>query len=176
VNELCRVSSQYVDFEDRIRLTGELTDGQHVVLWLTRRLTERLVPHLVKWLENNQVKVQEGRSLALTAMRNAPYQRFVQEAAHAQLEPQPPLQARLGERSWLVCAVELKSAPDVLRLNFKGRLEIEQVQFSPGERPLRQWLKVIHDLYVLAGWPQEVWPLWIADGLASGAANAQSLH
>ena len=50
MSELCRVTSQYVDFEDRIRLTGELTDGQQVVLWLTRRLTERMVPHLVKWL------------------------------------------------------------------------------------------------------------------------------
>ena len=176
MSELCRVTSQYVDFEDRIRLTGELTDGQQVVLWLTRRLTERMVPHLVKWLEQSEVAVRETRSPAHTITRSSPYQRFVQESAHSQLIPQPPLQARLGERSWLICSVELKSAPGVLRLTFKGRLALEQVQFSPGERPLRQWLQVIHDLYVLAGWPRDVWPLWMTEGVTSEATNALSLH
>lgn len=174
VNELCRVTSQYVDFEDRIRLTGELEDGQRVILWLTRRLLDRLVPHLVGWLEQHEPVAPDApvRSVA----RSSTYQSFEQEVAHHAFKPQPPVQARLGEPSWLVCTAELKSNPQVLRLTFKGRLALEQAQFHPGQRALRQWLKVIHGAYLAAGWPTHVWPTWMHENTSPQVGVPPAFH
>lgn len=47
---LQRVTTAYLENEDRLRLTGKLADGDIVVLWLTQRLLSRLVPHLTTWL------------------------------------------------------------------------------------------------------------------------------
>jgi hypothetical protein len=46
-----RFTTEYVDFEDRIRVSHQLDSGDVVVTWLTRRLTDRLVAHLATWLE-----------------------------------------------------------------------------------------------------------------------------
>jgi hypothetical protein len=161
VSELRRLTSEYVEFEDRIRLTGEGEDGQRVILWLTRRLLDRLVPYLVDWLERKgRAPLNERPSQASTAREGA-IQRFAQEAVKASVRPEPPVQANLAERSWLVRSVDLAANSGVLSLKFKGFLEIEQVRFSPGEGVLRQWLGVLHGLYGRAGWPQAVWPGWV---------------
>ena len=49
--ELQRITTEFVDAEDRIRLAGEDAAGEAVVLWLTQRLLNRLVAHLCDWLE-----------------------------------------------------------------------------------------------------------------------------
>ena len=49
--ELQRLTTEYVDAEDRMRLTGEIRPGETLVLWLSQRLLMRLLPHLFLWLE-----------------------------------------------------------------------------------------------------------------------------
>ena len=46
--ELQRITTDYHEEQDRLRLTGE--DFQHTttVLWLTQRLLGRMVPHLCR--------------------------------------------------------------------------------------------------------------------------------
>lgn len=41
--DLQRITTQYIEVEDRLRLTGELAPGEVVVLWLTQRLMHRLI-------------------------------------------------------------------------------------------------------------------------------------
>lgn len=48
---LQRITTEYIDHEDRLRLAGEDAQGQTTVLWLTQRLLNRLIPHLCQWLE-----------------------------------------------------------------------------------------------------------------------------
>ena len=47
---LHRLTTDYVEEEDRIRVSGASANGDTVVLWLTQRLLNRLVPHLTAWL------------------------------------------------------------------------------------------------------------------------------
>jgi hypothetical protein len=175
VSELRRLTSEYVDFEDRIRLTGELEEGQRVTLWLTRRLLDRLVPYLVDWLERKGQAPLDERSSPVSAPREGAIQRFAQEAVRACMRPEPPVQACLAERTWLVRSVDLASNPGVVSLKFKGFLEIEQVRFSPGEGVLRQWLGILHSLYGRAGWPQAVWPGWVGAPLPA-VSGEQTMH
>ena len=58
-HELQRITTTYVDVEDRLRLTGVLANGTVVQLWLTQRLLGRLVPPLTSWLERNALLVAE---------------------------------------------------------------------------------------------------------------------
>ena len=46
MNSLQRITTEYDEREDRIRVSGQLAQGEAVVLWLTQRLLNRLVPHL----------------------------------------------------------------------------------------------------------------------------------
>ena len=48
--ELSRITTIYVDKEDRIGLVGEDSNGEHHKLWLTQRLLNRLVEKLLDWL------------------------------------------------------------------------------------------------------------------------------
>ena len=41
MNRLERLTTEYVEREDRIRLSGQLTHGDTVVLWLTRETTAK---------------------------------------------------------------------------------------------------------------------------------------
>lgn len=175
MTELRRLTSEYVDLEDRIRLTGEGEDGQRVILWLTRRLLDRLVPYLVDWLERKGPAPLDERSSPVSAAREGAIQSFAQEAVRACMRPEPPVQAYLAERTWLVSSVDLASNPGVVSLKFKGFLEIEQVRFSPGEGVLRQWLGILHSLYGRAGWPQAVWPGWVGASLP-GVSGEQTMH
>ena len=52
-----RCTTEYAEDEDRLRLSAELANGNTVVLWLTQRLLNRLVPHLVQWLEKQTAGV-----------------------------------------------------------------------------------------------------------------------
>ena len=50
MNELQKVTVEYDENEDRIRLAGEGADGVRAVLWVSQRLLRRLVPVLVNWI------------------------------------------------------------------------------------------------------------------------------
>ena len=46
-----RITTEYVEVEDRIRLTGESEDNQTIVLWLTQRLLTQIISHLLGLIE-----------------------------------------------------------------------------------------------------------------------------
>ena len=58
---LQRVTTAYVADEDRLRLTGELSDGDAVVLWLTQRLLNRgaRLTELLKQGQFSPLKMEE---------------------------------------------------------------------------------------------------------------------
>ena len=91
MSTLQRITTEYVEQEDRIRLSGEFASGDTVVLWLTQRLLHRLVPHLTAWLAR---QVAPASSIpAVEAAHQDIVQGFAQQAARAQLAPEPPVRA-----------------------------------------------------------------------------------
>ncbi|MBC7859879.1 MAG: hypothetical protein H7Z39_14125, partial [Burkholderiaceae bacterium] len=82
MSALQRITTEYVGVEDRIRLSGrddadDAGDGRTVVIWITQRLLQRLLPVLVEWLER-----QDGATLRADIARS-----FAQQAARAELAP-----------------------------------------------------------------------------------------
>jgi len=74
--ELKRVTTEYVDAEDRLRISGETGDGGVLVLWMTQRMVNRLIGALAQWLEKQSgdvlpVEVAQGVAMK-TAMTSLP--------------------------------------------------------------------------------------------------------
>ena len=164
MHQLQRVTTEYIDSEDRIRISGACDDGGLVQLWLTRRMMERMLPLVLNWLGQ---EAEEGT-------REAVIQEFAQQAARDAMAPLPAVEAQ-DETSVLVQSVDLSSGSNALGLTFRAGLPPDD---APGWRiglepqALRQWLGIVHDQYRKADWPLDVWPAWISPASQSLPAGA----
>lgn len=165
---LQKVTIQYCEKEDRIRLTGELENAAPVVIWLTQRLLQRVLQALLKNDES------EG---ALHSHHHI-FQSFAQQAAKAELEqtPQVSVQPEVESTVWLVSSVDLGNLGQNVVLTFRG-VDEQQASLVLNEKPLRQWLAIIYGLYLKAEWPLDVWPEWIGEnGQPINGQQAVTLH
>lgn len=157
---LQRLTTQYVELEDRVRLSGEDGSGRVQVLWLTQRLLNRLVPPLCRMLE----RAAQGEHGVLL-------QGFEQEAARARHLPQAPVSANDAACAWLVAAVDVNKSADGYLLRFRGTSEDQVAMLQLAEMPLRQWLAILLDQYRRAEWPAGAWPDWMDPAAAPAAGG-----
>lgn len=156
---LTRVTIEYIDIEDRIRLSGEVAEGQTMVLWLTQRMLNRVVPHACAWLAN---KLPVSANSSLAEIQQSAMQSFAQQAALARLSPEQPVAADAAQQQWRVHSVDVTAGDAGIRLAFKGDAGESAGLTMPAEA-LRQWLAIVHSQYVKADWPTGVWPEWIGE-------------
>lgn len=173
--DLQRITTEYIEIQDRLRLAGELADGAPQVLWLTQRLLQRLLPVLFQQLQQGQ-----GADAVHAELLHS----FAQQAARAELVPQAPVQVSCDSTAWLVLAVDIAQSDQGLRLTFKGPPEQQgqqgqqeqQASLTLAAQPLRQWLGILHGAYCQAQWPLQVWPQWLQESCAPVAAPVLVLH
>lgn len=152
---LQRISTEYVEREDRIRLSGERVNDEVVVLWLTQRLSNRLLPHLTGWLAG-QVVWNDAADAAHQDILHS----FAQQAAQAQLAAEPQQRVSSPHIGWRVDTVDITRSEDALQLVFKGEAQVRLVLAA---QPLRQWLGILLTQYQRGEWPTTVWPDWMLD-------------
>lgn len=146
-----RITTEYIETEDRIRLSGEAADGAPVAIWLSLRLLQRLLPALLPLLEGRRSDLHAGIM-----------QGFAQQAARAELKPQAPVQVRVDSAAWLAFAVDIAPTGQAVTLTFRSA-DGQAAAIALGALPLRQWLGILHDMYVKAEWPLAVWPDWVRE-------------
>ena len=158
--ELTRVTTIYVDTEDRIKLVGEDEIGEHQRLWLTQRLLSQLVEKLLDWLPQSHEGLQE----------------IAQQVAQAKYEPQERVIASCGCLNWLVHEITLESSEGVIGLLFKSdRCEyLAIVRFN--EVSLRQWLDILFRQYHHARWISVDWPSWFAHSVELALPEGVEVH
>lgn len=191
MSDLIRITTEFIDSEDRIRLCGEVAVNQSVVLWLTQRLLDRLVPYLLGWLEQ-----QTGGSGGVGAdVRAEVVNSFAQQAAVASMERQAPVQAHSAQSAWLVHAVDVTVNEQTVRLTFKGPQATQPVAdgsdalaqacVTMQAQPLRQWLGILHEQCLRAGWasasadhtsPRSIWPEWMQKRHTGSGGGVVLLH
>ena len=160
---ISRWTTEYIDHEDRLQISGEDESGQIQRIWVTRRLLERLLPLLTGWIEERF----EGRPHGAALLQ------WEQAAAGASLanNPTPPVVAK--QDGWLVHSVDVNRGPENIELLFKeGAREPFGLKLPP--QAMRQWLAVVHGQVERAQWGLPVWPDWI--GGAHSATDAQKAH
>lgn len=148
-----RFTTEYVDHEDRIRLTYLTQDEACNIAWLTHRFLDRLVLHAVNWLEKSTRPMPRGDAL----------QAFAQDVAVAKLPAQPAVQAEATTQPWVVQSVDFKFKETVAHLVLKSRDEASHTELTMNTVELRQWLNIIHKQYVTAGWNMACWPDWLLE-------------
>jgi len=152
-----RFTTEYVDFEDRIRISHQLDSGEVVVTWLTRRLVDRLVAHLASWLEKETEQTPRAELL----------QSFAQEAAAAEFaqaavtQPQEAVKPPPSPTEWLVREVDISTQPEGASFQFRGHPPHEKLPLNLNRQQLRQWLNIVRSQYLLAQWPLHAWPEWL---------------
>jgi hypothetical protein len=145
VLDLQRITTDYIETEDRIRLVAEIgaantsSAAYTLVLWLTRRLLDRLIPHLTLWLEQ-----QQGNVPRLDILHS-----FVQQTAERQLEPESPVSIKQNTQHWLVETVDIRTGTEQLQLTFKNAAR-QAASLNLAATPLRQWLSILHQQYQVA--------------------------
>ncbi len=156
---LQKITTVYVDKEDRIRLTGALSNGDTIVIWLTLRLLQMLVPSLANWLQKSDTVA----GAAFGAEKDV--QSFRQQAAKASIEKQPPVAATGQSLNWVTVGVDYRFNSTQIHLIFKGQ-NTETASLDLPLAACRQWLSILFDAYRLASWPMTVWPDWFTDAAA----------
>lgn len=171
-----RFTTEYVADQDRLRMSFEFEDGSVQVLWLTRRLLDRLITRLLQYVDQDPLPGGDAQN----PVKAKAQQRFNQEAALAALSRQEPVrvtrpQEQKARPTALVSHVELRRRDRVLEMDLRsGETVLLTLPFHKAE--LRQWLGVLHKKYQQAEWNGAFWPDWIEPGDAAAEANASRVN
>lgn len=143
------VTTEYIDIEDRVRLTATTVNNVSVQLWLTPRLLQRLLPNLFDWLKKHH-------SSAFKQKRQTP--KMLKQATQPQVQAIQRTTKQTGAESlsWLVTSIDISYNASAIQLTFKGH-EAAAV-LSMDVRLLQQWLNILLVAYRNAEWPLTVWP------------------
>lgn len=163
--ELQRITTKYDPKEDRIRLTGDDGRGQTLVLWLTRRLLDRLVCFIVEKLES-QEKAKARPRIHLE---------FQQQSAARQQVAQPPVSANAHSEQWLIQEVEIVRSKGRIKLRLRTA-ENKDAVIGFDLIGLHQWLDILHRNYRAGTWSTDVWPDWLTESSLAAPPQTVTLH
>jgi hypothetical protein len=174
---ISRLTTDYVDTEDRLRLSGDIAGGAPVAMWMTQRLALRLLPQLLQWLDSQigaaTAQGSEGRRSAAPEIQKQVVHGFAQEAALADLTPQARVQAAASE-GWLIQSVDIARSDERVALVFRTA-DGRAAGLGVTAHELRQWLAIMRGVWLAAGWPDTPWPEWMK-GEARPAERQIVLH
>ena len=159
--ELRRLTSEYIETEDRFRLTGEDEAGNTISLWLTQRLSRSLTRYLLSAIPRSSTEATRNPTQDDDAGNLL--QEFAQQAATAELPLQDAVDSTLSNQDWLVEEVDInQGAEGIVGLVFKKE-GVESVAIGFEAQQLRQWLSIVRSQWVQAQWPIDIWPSWMAE-------------
>lgn len=162
--KLEKVTLTYIEEEDRIRLSAKTQESEVVVLWLTQRLGNRLIPVLRDWLLK---QVQEGVNADVL-------HQFEQQAAQQASAAETAVVAVEQNCDWIINRVDVRYSPKQMTLIFKGKAEQQSAQMTLVNTAMRQWFDILYRVYQRAGWHCADWPLWMHQ--LSAEASTKVLH
>ena len=168
---LQRITSEYIESEDRIRLTAISDAEETIILWITQRLLIRLITHFLGWLEKEAPEV--ARSSAIGNETKSALQGMAQQSASANLQNQSAVTANSDSAALLVKEIDIKMSEEVVLLVFKCD-DDQKAELSFTIQQLRQWLGMIHQLWRQARWPVSIWPDWMDDNQQPDSVDADS--
>ena len=146
-------TARYDPVEDRLRLDAVDAQGDKQAIFLTRRLTDRVIPVLVSHLEGKTpdgVPADLAQGISQSTARQA---RQVGEATAAVVPGNET-------PSWLCRMMHFQQAEHGLNVIFTDDTQTDAVM-PMVEANLRAVLDIFLDLYTKAGWPTDPFPEWI---------------
>ena len=145
---LQKITTQFIDFEDRVRISAVSSDNETLILWLTQRLLIRVVKRCLTFLEEEtnkptQKSKHSGGNLEKQSTSIAPIEKAVSVKKNC--------------RSLLIREVDLKYYQSRLSIVFRQDSE-NQASLELNHLQLCQLMTIIFKVWHQAEWPIEVWP------------------
>lgn len=156
------ITTTYNQDEDRLHFAVVDGNGEHRVLWLTRRLAERLVLALIQGLVTPVPEDGPAQDPQAAAAQSLAAQEYAQLEARISQKQLPPVEPGPEAPQGLVHEITLKNADQGVRA-----IEFHCHGQGPCElwlnsKELRQWLNVVRAAFGAAQWRDDVWPDWVA--------------
>jgi len=146
-------TARYDPVEDRLRFDAVDAQGGKQAIFLTRRLTDRVIPVLVSHLEG---KTPEGMPADLAQGMSQSRARQARQTG----EETPAVAVDAETPHWLCWTIHVQKAPNGLNVTFTDDARVSAVM-PMVEANLRAVLDMLLDLYGRAGWPTQPFPEWM---------------
>jgi hypothetical protein len=155
LQKILTITTEYDENEDRIRFTVANTDQQAFVMWLTRRLAERMVPALVAGIKPKELDEDTPPQAVQAA------QVYAQLEARLARKPAQAVQAPSYAPQGLIREINVKTAVNGARvLTFRAD-DMVPAQLVMSSKEQRQWLEMLRLGFHKGQWRKDVWPNWI---------------
>ena len=173
VNKLKRITSEYVEAEDRIRIAGLTEQNETLFLWLTMRLTSRLVTHCLALLGKNSPELKKAATDDLQLKTNL--QSMIQESAEQEIVEESAVKVAKNSPSFLIREIDVKTSDGLVVLVFKEN-KTSSYELYLESNQLRQWLGILYLIWQKAEWPLHIWPDWMDKSTGRLISNTTSIH
>ena len=111
--KITRVTSEYIETEDRIRLVGLADDGETHVLWFTLRLTNRLIAHCLSILTKFSPEISKS---AVDERTRSNVQNLIQDSKKFN-EIMKNCIDKSKNYDWKKTSIEIEKAYQILKKN-----------------------------------------------------------
>ncbi|MDA9677874.1 hypothetical protein N9T52_00270 [bacterium] len=138
--QLLRVTLAYSSEQDRIFMDGISAHGETKRLWLTARLVNRLVPHLLRITGNAS---SETRLSGVPITQNA--------------EATKPVEFVEGSEESLIGSIDIRSRDSATALIFKDRSTTAQASLILSLGETLQWANALKQCHIRGGWSASLW-------------------
>ena len=172
-SSLKRITTEYIEPEDRIRLAGLTGDNQTVSIWLTMRLLKRLINHCLNLLDKNTPELKAAATQNEQSRKNM--KSFLQQSAEQQIVEEKKVTVTNDSPNHLAVEIDVKNNDDGVVLIFKGEFRPD-CAIHLNNQQLRQWLAMLHMIWQKAEWPNLVWPDWMSSSSAETVPDLTSIH
>jgi hypothetical protein len=173
MNKLKRITSEYIEAEDRIRIAGLTEKEESLSLWLTMRLTSRLVTHCVALLATHGPKLKKAATSDERLKNNL--QGMVQQSAEQEVVKELAVSVSKDSPSLLIREIDVKTSSGGVIMTFKED-ETSSYELCLEGQQLRQWLGMLYLIWQKAEWPLHVWPDWMDKSKRNGVSEETSIH
>ena len=147
------ITTEYVLDEDRIRLSVADPDDHKRTLWLTRRLSERIIPACL-----NRLPLDAGSPEEVPAA-----QVYAQLEARLYKKPAPTVQPDKDQPEFLITQVKMnRNDSGTYTLSFDDA-QGESAVLVLSAQEMRQWLEVLKLAFVKGEWRMDIWPAWLTE-------------
>ena len=166
-----KVTTEFVESEDRFSLSVESQIGSNLIFWLTQRLLARIVRHCIDWLDKKSPEMPQAVSGARGSIG---VQNLVQHSAQQKLSKVEAVRTDKNSRGFLVEQVDFTAGEKGITLTFNE--EGSTYVLNLDAEQLRQWLGIVFALWRRAEWPDSVWPTWVGTSNDIGVSKTSSIH
>ena len=147
------ITTEYVLDEDRIRLSVADPDFNKRTLWLTRRLSERIIPACLNKLPLDVGSPEEVPSAQV----------YAQLEARLYKKPAQMVQPDKDQPEFLITQVQMnRSENGIYTLSFNDA-KGESAALVLSAQEMRQWLEVLKLAFVKGEWRMDIWPAWLTE-------------